>query len=192
MGARRRGRWGGAAVAAAVTLVAADAAADPVAFELPGARLLYGGLESSFRVAKTKSGEAAPMLAIGPNAELHFTPRWSVELHGAYAFGLGSVIPDVWWEVGLRGVWRPLPAQALGLGLSLARANESRRRFEDVGPQLDLGGAIWEFDADPIRFGPIARVAVTLHEGSAYAALGIYGQWGVGPARTKDPDSLME
>src|SRR5678815_3265897 len=128
--------------------------------------------------------QAAGMIALDPNVELHILPRWSVQVHGMFAFGLGDDMPSGWWDLGVRGIWRPpfLPAQSVGVGLGLGQAKErrgGRAQFEAVTPHVDLQAGLWHFDFDPVRFGPMAHFAVNF-EGSYFLGLGILGQFGWG------------
>lgn len=174
--------------AAAATSSPRDAHATPIGTDLPAVRAGYVGFEVDMRVAKSTPGEVAPMLALGPTFELSITPRWSVAVHGGYAIGLAAALPKNWWALEGRGVYRPTDAQAVWLSAGLGSPDEFLvGRYETVNPQLGLGGMIWEFDADPVRFGPMAEMAVTIPNGSYFFGLGISGQLGFGPVREKGP-----
>lgn len=164
------------------------AGATPIGTDLPAVRAGYAGLEVTTRIAKSTPGDVSPMIALGPTFELSLTPRWSVALHGGYAIGLAAVLPKNWWALEGRGIYRPTDAQAVWLSLGVGSPDEHLvGRYEDVAPQLGLGGMIWEFDADPVRFGPMLELAVTAPEGSYFIGLGISGQIGFGPIRAKEP-----
>jgi hypothetical protein len=169
-------------------LFPATAFATPVGTELPAVRAGYAGFEVTTRIAKSTPGEVAPMIALGPTFEVSITPRWSVAVHGGYAVGLAAALPKNWWALGGRGVYRPTDAQAVWLGAGIGSPDEFFvGRYEDVAPQLELGGMIWEFDADPVRFGPMLELGLTAPEGSYFVGLGISGQIGFGPIRAKGP-----
>jgi hypothetical protein len=198
-------RWGVVAAVFALVLLPARAARADLALlpGLVGSRVFYAGLEAAFSLAKTTPDTSAGLLGIGPTAELHFTPRWSVQAHGSLAFGFGTVFPDSWRQLGVRAVWRATPAQFASLGLGVAQTNAGRRfasfdpgtrrrpQPEDISPQLDLGLGLWELDLDPIRVTPVARFAVTLLDGSYLLGLGISAQYGFGAIRTTSKSAFL-
>lgn len=202
---RERLQAGLALLAAALLLFFAnEARAEPALIRgRVGARVFYAGLEVNARYAKTTPDESAALLGVGPLLEFHFSPRWSVQVHGSYAFGFGEVYPDAWWQAGARGVWRLTPYQHVDLGLAIGQATFAPDadditfslpvdpgyvdpELEPVSAQLDLGLGLWEFDLDPVRFGPTARFSVSLNEGSYFVGLGLQGQYGWGVIRS-DP-----
>jgi hypothetical protein len=192
--------------AAPLFFLAAEARAEPALIRgRVGARVFYAGVEVAARFAKTTPDESAVLLGVGPLVEFHFSPRWSAQVHGSYAFGFGEVYPDAWWQAGARGVWRLTPAQHVSLGLAIGQATYNPGaeeptffpgpndpppaydpELEPVSAQLDLGIGLWEFDLDPVRFGPTARFSVSFGEGSYFVGLGLQGQYGFGVIRS-DP-----
>lgn len=206
MRTRRERLQAGLALLAAAPLLffASEARAEPALIRgRVGARVFYAGLEVNARYARTTPDESAALLGVGPLLEFHFSPRWSVQVHGSYAFGFGEVYPDAWWQAGARGVWRLTPYQHVDLGLAIGQATFAPDiedttfsmptdpgyidpEFEPVSAQLDVGLGLWEFDLDPVRFGPTARFSVSLNEGSYFVGLGLQGQYGWGVIRS-DP-----
>src|SRR5262249_3747875 len=138
-----------------------SAAGEGQGAKLRGARLVYAGLEGSVMFGKSTPNQSAGMIGLDPNIEVSVTPRWSVQAHALIPIGLGPVAqPKSWWDIGVRGLWRPpfLPAQFFGAGLGLGQARErssGRAQFEGVTPHFDGQVGIWEFDFDPVRFSPV-------------------------------------